>query len=182
MPILTDSPDPQLLNQLRAGDNQGFDKLYRQCYLSIEHFVVQNSGNQDEAKDLFQETLLVLLTNLQSPDFQVTSSLKTYVFAISKNLWLKQLKKSARWTSLDDADEVSCFVPPVELETPPSAYESVIAILKKLTIRCQTLLSAIFFTSKQITDIVKDDGYSNLHSAQNQKYKCLQQARKVSKK
>ncbi|GAB4056025.1 RNA polymerase sigma factor [Spirosoma litoris] len=180
--MLTDSPDIQLLNLLRAGDNQGFGKLYRQCYPSIEHFVVQNSGNQDEAKDLFQETLLVLLTNLQSPDFQMTSSLKTYVFSISKNLWLKQLKKSARWTSLDAADNVSCFVPPVELETPPTIYESVMAILKKLTIRCQTLLSAIFFNSKQLPDIVKDHSYSNLHSARNQKYKCLQQARKASKK
>ncbi|MVM35369.1 hypothetical protein GO755_35430 [Spirosoma sp. HMF4905] len=182
MPMLADSPDTQLLNQLRMGNNQGFDMLYRQCYPSIERFVVQNSGNQDEAKDLFQETLLILLTNLEAPDFLLTSSLKTYVFSISKNLWLKQLKKSARWTSLEDADETCSVVAPTELETPPSAYERVLAILAQLTIRCQALLAAIFFGRKKIANIVEDDGYASVHSAQNQKYKCLQQARKASKK
>ena len=182
MPMLTELSDKDLLNLLRVGTNQGFETLYRRCYPSIEHFVVQNNGSKDQAKDLFQETLMVLLTNLRTPTFQLTSSLKTYVFAISKNLWLNQLKKSARWTNLEEADEVSWALAPFELETPPTAYEQVVAILSKLTIRCQTLLSAIFFRKKDIADIVQDDGYSSVHSAQNQKYKCLQQARRVGDK
>ena len=182
MPIQSEVADTQLLNQLRAGNNRGFAMLYRHCYPSIEHFVLQNSGSQDQAKDLFQETLLILLTNLQDPTFHLTSSLKTYVFTISKNLWLKQLKKSARWTGLEDVGELSSLLAPIEIETPPTAYEKVLAILAKLTTHCQNLLSAIFFRKKEMTDIVQDDGYANMHSAQNQKYKCLQQARKAGEK
>lgn len=177
-----ESSEKTLLDQLRAGENQGFILLYRHCYPSIEQFVVQNSGSQDQAKDVFQETLLILLTNIRQPDFQLTSSLKTYVFAISKNLWLSQLKKSARWTGLDVANEMSSVMAPVELTTPPTAYETVITILAKLTVHCQALLSAIFFRRKDMSDIVQDDGYASAHSAQNQKYKCLQQARKVGGK
>ena len=182
MPIQSEVADAQLLNQLRAGNNRGFAMLYRHCYPSIEHFVLQNSGSQDQAKDLFQETLLILLTNLQDPTFQLTSSLKPYVFALSKNLWLKQLKKSVRWTGLENADEMSSIVVPFEVETPPTVYEKVIAILAKLTIHCQALLAAIFFRKKEMTAIMQDDGYASMHSAQNQKYKCLQQARKVGEK
>ncbi|GAB2576972.1 RNA polymerase sigma factor [Spirosoma areae] len=175
----SDLSDEQLLDRLRAGDNQSFDRLYRQCYPSIEHFVLQNNGSQEQANDLFQETLLSLLTTIGDADFQLRSSLKTYVFAISKNLWLKHLKKSARWTRLEAADEWSSAVPPAEMDTPPTAYETVMVIMLKLSARCLKLLSAIFFGNKPITDIVKEDGYASVHSAQNQKYKCLQQARKV---
>ncbi len=143
--------------------------------------MLQNNGDQDQAKDLFQETLLILLNALHDPAFQLTSSLKTYTFAISKNLWLKQLKKSVRWTNLDDTDELNSVVS-VEAETRPTAYETVKAILKKLTVHCQALLSAIFFLRKEMADIVEDEGYATIHSAQNQKYKCLQQARKVGGK
>ena len=170
--------DKELLDELRAGNNRGFETLYRQCYPSIERFVLQNNGDQDQAKDLFQETLLIVLNALQEPSFQLTSSLKTYVFAVSKNLWLKQLRQSARWTSIDDTAELPGVVS-VELETPPTAYETVKLILAKLTAHCQALLSAIFFLRKEMADIVQEDGYASLHSAQNQKYKCLQQARKA---
>ena len=179
MSIYTESSDKQLLNQLRAGDNEAFTRLYRQCYPSIEHFVLKNNGNPDQAKDLFQDTLLVLIATIDNPTFQLTSSLKTYVFSISKNLWLKQLKRTARWTGLEEADEISSVTAPTELETPPTAYETVMGIMVKLTLRCVKLLSAIFFGRKEIADIMNDEGYASVHSAQNQKYKCLQQARKV---
>lgn len=142
---------------------------------------MQNNGDCDQVQDLFQETLVVLLTALREPDFELTSSLKTYVFAISKNLWLKQLRTSSRWTGLNEADELNNVTAPVEIETPATPYESVLAIFAKLTLRCVTLLSAIFFGKKEMTSLVKDNNYASLHSAQNQKYKCLQQARKIGK-
>ena len=182
MAVLPKFTDTQLLDDLRAGNNRGFETLYRHCYPSIERFVLQNNGDRHQAKDLFQETLLIVLSALHDPAFQLTSSLKTYTFAISKNLWLKQLRTSARWTNLDDTAELNNVAASVETETPPTAYETVKAILAKLTAHCQALLSAIFFLRKEMTDIVQDEGYASVHSAQNQKYKCLQQARKVGKK
>lgn len=181
MPVRVEVSDKNLLDQLRAGGDQGFEWLYRHCYPSIEQFVIRNSGSQDQAKDLFQETLLIVLTNIQNPAFELTSSLKTYVFAISKNLWLSQVKKSVRWTGLADADELGGVMTPVELTTSLTAYETVMAILAKLTVHCQALLSAIFFRRKEMADIVQDDGYASMHSAQNQKYKCLRQARKAGR-
>ncbi|ADB39266.1 RNA polymerase sigma factor [Spirosoma linguale] len=181
MPLPHNLSDAQLLSQLRAGSNQGFTMLYRHIYPSVEHFVIQNSGSQEEAKDLFQETLVVLLTTIQSPDFQLTSSLKTYVFGISRNLWLKKLNKAARWTGLENAEDISIQPVSVELKNPPTVFEQVTAILAKLTLRCQTLLLTIFFQKRSITDIVQDEGYASVHSAQNQKYKCLQQARRTAR-
>ncbi|WP_461091449.1 RNA polymerase sigma factor [Spirosoma gilvum] len=177
----TSLTDSQLLDLLRAGDNQSVDLLYRRYYPSVEYFVIQNSGDKDQAHDLFQETLVVLLTAIRDPSFQLTSSLKTYVFSISRNLWLKQLKKSARWTGLETVGEDRNVTAPVDAEVPPTAYQTVMGIMVKLTLRCMKLLSSIFFGQKDMTQIMKDDGYSSLHSAQNQKYKCLEQARKIGK-
>ena len=176
-----DLSENELIEQLRAGDNRSVDLLYRRFYPSVEYFVLRNNGDNDQASDLFQETLVVLLTSLRDPSFRLTSSLKTYVFAISRNLWLKQLRKSARWTTLEAVDEERVATALADSESSPGVYQTVMSIMIKLTLRCMKLLSSIFFDQKGMTQIMKDDGYTSLHSAQNQKYKCLQQARKIGK-
>ncbi len=47
-----------------------------------------------------------------------------------------------------------------------------------MSAHCYHLLRSMFYLDKKIEDIQKDFGYSSRHNAQNQKYKCLEQAKK----
>ncbi len=51
-------------------------------------------------------------------------------------------------------------------------------LMKKMSAHCYHLLRSMFCLDKKIEDIQKDFGYSSRHNAQNQKYKCLEQAQK----
>ncbi|MDA0783512.1 MAG: sigma factor [Bacteroidetes bacterium] len=57
----------------------------------ISNHVFQNSGNEDDAKDVLQDTLVALWQNVRKPHFELTVQLSTYLLAIAKNTWLKQL-------------------------------------------------------------------------------------------
>src|SRR5687767_7786745 len=89
MPAL---PDDQLLLQLKNGDSTSFKQLYKTYFPSVALYVKQNMGNTADAEDLFQEAILVLVQKVRQPEFALTSSLKTYLYAIAKNLWLKRLR------------------------------------------------------------------------------------------
>jgi len=185
--MATPSPDDRkTLAGLRNKDNRAYDILYKFYFPVVESFILKNSGNSDDARDIFQETILVLLNKVPREDFELTSSLKTYLFSISSNLWLKRLRQARQMhTSSCDVLEHSLAHPAVEIacevhqEHTPA--EKVMGFLSRITLKCQTLLKAIFFLRKDIHAITRENGYTSVHNAQNQKYKCLEQARRVAK-
>src|SRR5688572_1434850 len=85
--------DVQLLEQLKTGDSASFQLLYKFYFPSVASYIKQNTGSKQDAEDIFQEAILVLLQKVRQPDFVLTSALKTYLYAVAKNLWLKRLRE-----------------------------------------------------------------------------------------
>jgi RNA polymerase sigma factor (sigma-70 family) len=181
--------DRKTLAGLRNKDNRAYDILYKFYFPVVESFILKNNGNRDDARDIFQETILVLLNKVPTEEFELTSSLKTYLFSISSNLWLKRLRQARQMHTrsgdvlehdsaqgLASAGEIAC-----EVHEEPTPAEKAMAFLSRITLKCQALLRAIFFLRKDIHTITRENGYTSVHNAQNQKYKCLEQARREAK-
>lgn len=165
---------------LKSRDNQAFEILYKFYYPSVKNFIVKNNGSEHDAKDIFQETILVLLEKIPKDDFNLTSSLKTYIFAISSNLWLKRLRDSKKLvrTEFDLYEKYLTDYEEAETEGQQNKVKKLFGVFKKVTDKCKVLLTAIFFDEKNIDTVTKEFGYTNKHNAQNQKFKCLEQARR----
>src|SRR6478609_217952 len=88
--------DSQIFSDLKKRNNAAYDLLYSFYYPTIERFVKRNSGTSDDAKDVFQETIIVLLDKVPKEDFILTSSIKTYIMAVASNIWLKRLREARR--------------------------------------------------------------------------------------
>lgn len=141
---------------------------------------MKNNGSEDDAKDIFQETIIVLLEKVPKDDFNLTSSLKTFIFAISSNLWLKRLRDSNKMVKPEVGvyEKYLTDYEDAEQEIHHANSNKVLDVFKVITNKCITLLKAIFYDEKNIETVTKEFGYTNKHNAQNQKFKCLEQARK----
>ncbi len=172
--------DLQTFNGLKANDNGAYTILYTFHYPSVRNFIVKNSGCEDDAKDIFQETLLVLLEKVPKDDFNLTSSLKTYIFAISSNLWLKRLRDANKIvkTEIDIYEQYLADYEEAEQAKNEKNTNKALSVFRSITEKCVLLLRAIFYNGKDIDTITKEFGYTNKHNAQNQKFKCLEQARR----
>ncbi len=171
--------DSDLLNKLKSEDNASFTILYKFYFPSIATFIIHNYGKREDAEDIFQEAITVLLQKVRQPDFVLSSSLKTYLFAIAKNLWLKRLRDHKRLLAAApdnylQADETSS----VELLEEKSDDEKIISWINKITRHCQQILQAIFFYGEPMKDVMKRMGWKNKHTAANQQYKCIQQVKR----
>ncbi len=124
--------------------------------------------------------MMVLLEKLRQDDFQLTASIKTYIMAIAKNLWLKRLRTAHRvpaFTNIHDNkfyEEID-----IAIENEKSYADKLQTFIHKITKHCQGLIHDMFFKEKAIEQIQKEYGYSTKHNAQNQKHKCIEQIRKV---
>jgi RNA polymerase sigma factor (sigma-70 family) len=71
--------------------------LYELHFDNLTHFIKKNKGSQQDAEDLFQELILVFIDLVQTGKFRGQSSIKTFLYAIARNLWLNELKKRERF-------------------------------------------------------------------------------------
>ena len=88
--------EQELLESLRAGKSGAFEQIYRNYYRMVAGMIQKNSGSEEEIEDVFQETLFILVKKLRQPDFKLTAKLGTFLYSISRNLWLQKLQKKGK--------------------------------------------------------------------------------------
>ncbi len=172
----TSLSDTKTLTALRQQQESAYALLYQAHYPMIERMVVCNNGTVADAQDLFQDTLLIFVKQIQDDDWQLTASLKTYLYAIAHRQWLARLRRRSQTRLLDSADDnvADCSLPEL---AEPTTEEQVGGWLARITAHCQRLIKAVFFQNQPVTQA---GSYNNAHTARNQQYKCLQQLRQVA--
>jgi RNA polymerase sigma factor (sigma-70 family) len=175
--------DNTLLDNLKSEDNASFEVLYKLYFPAVESYIIQNFGSTEDAEDIFQEAIIVLLKKIRCTDFVLTSSLKTYIFAIARNLWLKRLRDN-KLITVDNFDKYQREDEQLhfELNPEPTKEEKVTSWLTKITENCQRILKAIFFYKEPMSSLMQKMGWKNKHTAANQQYKCIQQVKKQKDK
>ena len=92
----------EIIEDLKGENNFAFGNLYKSYFGIVDRFVTNNNGTTQDAEDLFQDTMIVLIEKLRMDGFQLTASIKTYIMAIAKNLWLKKLRNKSHTIDYDD--------------------------------------------------------------------------------
>lgn len=177
---MTTRSEETLLNQLREENNASFETLYTSCFPFVAAHITRHGGSRADAEDVFQEAIMVLLQKIRQPEFKLTSSLKTYLFAINRNIWLKRLRDN-KAISVDDISVYHEESYAFETDPEPPKEEKLHRWLTKITENCQRILKAIFFYHEPMESLMQKMGWKNKHSAANQQYKCMQQLRKETR-
>ena len=106
--------EEEIIYALKNNDHRFISKLYEIHLPVILRYVIYNNGEPEDANDLIQQALLIIFQKVRSNEFELSCSFKTYLYAICKNLWLKELrkKKAENRTSLDpdEIEETEYFV------------------------------------------------------------------------
>jgi RNA polymerase sigma factor (sigma-70 family) len=168
----------QIINALLNNVSSVIQKLYEEEYPAILRMVKFNSGDEDMARDIFQESLLVIIENVLFKKVELTDSFGSYLHGISRNLWLNQLKKQKRNIRIDI--ENPHIIPDFSYldDDDFQVNEEVFAIIESLGTTCKKLLEYYYYRNMSWEAIAEQLGYATAGSAKNQKYKCLEKIRK----
>ena len=176
--------DNEYIEGLRLSNNAVIRTIYKKFYPAIMRMVLNNNGTEQEAKDVFQESILVLYHHVQQQNFILSCALQTYLYSVAKRLWLKQLHKKSGVSKLDErfyegddfadaGSEVSVYE---EREQNLNRMQESIGQLGE---PCKTLLEDFYMARLGMEEIAEKFGYTNTDNAKNQKYKCLQRLKKI---
>jgi len=148
----------------------------------ILQLVLNNNGNEDDAKDIFQESVIVLYNKVKSGGFELNSKLKTFIYSVCRRLWLKRLNQKSRNVSGDLIDLENVEAVDLDIayhEEKDAQFQQMEKALKLLGEPCKTIIEDYYMQNRSMQDISEKFGYTNADNAKTQKYKCLQRLKKL---
>ncbi len=162
-----------LIEKIRVQDRETLLSIYKEVFPMVEKYIQRNSGTSTDAQDIFQDALYLLIKKTDDLSFELTAKLSTYLFGISKNLWLKELtKQKIDANELDQSEEEYEIIEEQEFQQ-LARVQKVKDSLSKLGEPCKTILEHYYFFKTSMKKIAEMLHYASPEHAKNQKYKCF---------
>lgn len=169
--------DSEIIEALHGDERQRspvLRYLYKSQFDLVRHFVIQNSGTQDDAHDVFQEGIIALHHNVVTGRFNRGSAVSTYLFSICRFIWLKKLRKQKMTIALEyehHADEQLWDNPADGLSE--DLIQKLHQVFSRLGEVCQRILTLAYYRQLSMADIAKLTGFKDEQNARNKKLKCM---------
>ena len=161
-----------ILNQ----DKQVLKSIYLTYFPSIKRLVLDNNGSEQDAKDVFQEGIIIIYRKIKEGNLNLTSSFKSYIYGVCRYIWLKQLAQRKENTEklegyLEYEDVLDVSVDEYEKNEQYKLYQK---HFKRLEKDCQKLLE-LFLKKVPLKEIAEELGIESQQYIKRKKYKCKEQ-------
>lgn len=169
--------DAELLSSLRnARLEEALSFLYREHFDFLSRYIVNNSGSEQDAEDVFQEVMVAFINLVQAGKFRGEASIKTFLFSLNKNIWLNELKRrgraSAREERYEKQHEQREMTVDLAMELQQTRAE-LMNTLEALGENCKKILLLFYFENQSMKEIADQLPYENEQVIRNKKSKCL---------
>lgn len=168
--------DDEIIEKIKKGDESAIDFLYQKYFRMMLRLVQKNSGTEEEAKDIYQEALIVFWQKVVSGQLVLSSKISTYLYSICRNLWHKELERKRRYSSGETKENTE------ELDVHQKEHITIIhKCIHDLGETCKHVLSYYYFDGMSMNDIAEKLGFANADTAKTKKYKCKKELDKLVK-
>src|SRR6187551_833363 len=99
--------EKEIFERICRGDEKALEFLYKKYYRMMTKLVITNSGTEDEARDVYQDALIVFWQKATSGNLVMTAKISTYIYSICQNLWRKELDRKKRLSNEEKDTAVS---------------------------------------------------------------------------
>lgn len=162
----------EILKGIRGSDDRVIRYVYRTCFPDVRKLVLDNSGSEHDAEDLIQEALMVSYNKLSAGDMTLNCQFGTYLYSVSRFLWLKELKRRRikKTEYCDPEDHAGRIGSAVDrLET--AKMKMYRKHFGELSEECRKVLY-MYFEKVSMEEICREMGYKNIQIAKDKKYRC----------
>lgn len=171
--------DAELIAAISAGRelNEAIRFIYRQYSQATSSFIMQHGGSEQDADDIFQETVVAFIEVVQKGKYRGEASVKTFLNSIARNYWFNEIKKRDRSGLRDKQFELSRDKNEADVSHYISEMErkrQLRELVDQLGESCRKVLLLFYYENLSMKEMVEHLPYDNEQVVRNKKYKCLQ--------
>ena len=167
-----------LFGDTPAEREKHFMYLYKKAFPAVAKYISKKGGTFDEAKDIFQDALVVLYEKTITQFLNLHLNEQAYLFGVSKNLWIQKFKSNINQIPIDTDLDDYYFIEEENMQPSPA---TLMRYLETAGQKCMEILKAFYYDNLPVNKIAELFGYSGSHSATVQKYKCMEKVRETIK-
>ena len=90
----TDRQERKLIQQVKAGDHEAFEAIFRRYVSRVYRQAVKLTGNESDAEDVVQEVFLAVYEKAKT--FRGESAFSTWLYRLTVNMALTRLRRRQR--------------------------------------------------------------------------------------
>lgn len=167
--------DKILIEGIIKQDDRIISEIYNSYFPSVRQFIYKNNGSIEDSRDIFNDAILVVLQMAREGRLDFKCSLKTYVYAICRNMWLKKMKaETVDLVPYEDIEDTlqSAEVTEQEYFNFNRGHILFQKHLVKMPTTCREILDA-FLEGKSFREITEEFNFENESYARKRKYRCV---------
>lgn len=164
-----------------ANERDRFKNWYRLYYPMVKRLVIDNGGSKEDAEDVFQEMLIVLIEKTRNKDFSLTSKESTYIYSIAQNKWRDYSRKKNKSFPISadiDLNELEIVDDNLYDSEKEKHLERLRACFEKLSETRKTIIHEYYYSKYSMKEIAAQFGFENDDSVKSQKYKAIMDLKK----
>lgn len=158
---------------------KAFEQLYEQAFPLVAHFISRMGGTLQDARDIFQDSLIVLYEKVLENPESIRISAQAYVLGIARHLWHKKFREGRQNIQLRAIPQELSHE--ADFDEQPVETLQISEYLKKAGRKCMDILQSFYYQKMSMQEIADTFGYGSTRSATVQKYKCLEKVRQTVK-
>ena len=158
--------DQDILKSIRAGNETTLDNLYKDNYRNLTSMLIKKGASEEEARDIFQDALIVFWQKANDLTFELTSKISTYLYSVCQNLWRKEIERKKKFSDSDSEEFTESQYE--QNETIKIVHECI----SELGDSCKEILTLYYFDGLSMEQIAVKMGLANSDTAKTKRYKC----------
>jgi RNA polymerase sigma factor (sigma-70 family) len=99
--------DQRYIEALLLNDKQIVGEIYQRFSPAIRSYILKNRGSEDDAADIFQESLIDIYNQAKYKGLQLTCPFEPFLLLVCKRKWLNEIKKRGHSPVTKLSDDLS---------------------------------------------------------------------------
>ncbi len=177
--------EKQILDAIKKGDTNSktFEFFYLSCFPKVKALVLRGNGNEEEARDIFQDAVLTFYRKVKLDKYEHYTEIDAYIYTICRNEWYKRAKNKKRTSEITEVTHASYtdYSSPETMFFTTEKQAWVMDLLSQVGERCKELMIKKVYHNLSLTEICEKMGFSTTQAAKTKVYKCKQRLIKLLK-
>lgn len=173
--------DEAILEGLRLRSDYIIKYIYQELFPMILFLVTKNNGSEEDAEDIFQDSLLIVFKKIKANELDLSCSFRTYLYSVSRNLWLQKLNKRKQFSR--EFNDIETYITMSEYALSEKNQEELEKFrlyqqhFLALSNDCQKVLM-LFLKKVPLKEIATEMGFKTEKYAKTRKYLCKEELKK----
>ncbi|MBK7129971.1 MAG: sigma-70 family RNA polymerase sigma factor [Crocinitomicaceae bacterium] len=169
--------DQEIISEIRLGKREAAIKVLYKEFPKIKANICSSGGDAEIAREIFHDSLVLLIEKVGKQEFELTSKLSTYLFGINRFLWKNEARRRNKNPELEWKDTLILSAEDIGYsEEKEEKIKLLEKVLTQITDKCRKIFELFYFKKEDMNTIARELDFTSVNSAKTQKYKCMERA------